>query len=54
MAGGALSHAEVERIREGIDGKPSYEFELTRRREFDALVLEAIRLEEMKRSRPER
>lgn len=54
MAGGALSHAEVERIREGIDGKPSYEFELKRGRELDALVLEEIRLEEMKRSQHER
>jgi hypothetical protein len=52
MAGGSLSSAEVARIREGIDGKPSYEFELTRRLELEALVLEATRLEEMKRSRP--
>lgn len=54
MAGGSLSHAEVVWIREGIDGKPPYETELKRRLEFKALVLEAIRLEEMKRSRPER
>lgn len=50
MAGGALSRAEVVRIREGIDGKPSYEIELERRRELEALVQEAIRLEEMKGS----
>lgn len=54
MAGGSLSRAEVVWIREGIDGKPPYEIEQKRRRELDALVLEAIRLEEMKRGRPER
>ena len=54
MAGGALSRGEVARIREGIDGRPPYEVELKRRLELEALVLEAIRLEKMKRNRQER
>lgn len=54
VAGGALSRAELVRIREGIDGKPPYEVELRHRLELEAMVQEASRLEEMKRSQPER